>query len=101
MPRCHSLIFCRDDETRSLVDHVADLCSMIYNMIYQSPALNVSAEDHVVGLSSALGQMNMPRDAEDLIAQNLSGYFRSVTYTEEPILESAASLLAITGELSP
>ena len=73
---------------------------MIYNMIHQSPGLSLSAEDHVVGLISALGQMNMSGDAEDLIAQNLSGCFRSGSYTEEPILESAP-LLAVTGELSP
>ena len=74
------LICCRDDETESLADHDVDL-------------------------SSALGEMyvceDLSGDAEDFNGQDLSGYSRDISYTQEPVVELAGPVLAITGELSP
>lgn len=44
----HNMIFCRDVESRRLVDHVVDHAAQICNMIYQTPGLIVSAEDEAV-----------------------------------------------------
>ena len=80
MCRCHSLISCRDNDTAKLVDHVADV-------------------------SSALGEMDvcedLSGDAEGFFGQKLSGDSRSISSAQEAVLDLAAPVLVITGELSP